>query len=73
MTTQISHPDACDIFRHRWEPHARASAGYAEETKSQTVVRLFRAERLNAEAGNLNTVKAARDERMRLLGKGGKP
>lgn len=65
MTTEPTHPDATDIYRHRW-PDKR---GYPPETKNQSIARLFRAELINTELGNHGVAKAARDERMKLLGR----
>lgn len=69
MSTQPRHPDAGNLYRHNWTPAARAEAGYPSETRTQSIARLFRAELHNRDSGNAGVERAAKAERLRLLGK----
>lgn len=69
MSVTLRHPDAGNLYRHNWTPQARAEAGYTEETRTQSIARLFRAELHNTDTGDEGLVRVARAERMRLLGR----
>lgn len=60
-----AHPDSRDIYRHRWQDRN----GYPPESKTETIVRLFRAELRCIEQGEPEIAASAKTERMRLLGR----
>ncbi len=43
MSKRRPNRSALDVYRHLWQPWARAAAGYREETLPQTLARLKRA------------------------------